>query len=261
VVTEVGTVRILTLLILFSCPSFLESNHTLTIVWLQFRPPTNADHPDVLRAREFLQDRRQALLAQFGHTSSSPATVSLSSDPLARAVLDDATMALQDVALEFWSENSHQSLFQQSGSQERAISLPSPVNVPCAIYVGSSAITTDFDHLSTKTQQAALGHFEEMSSCDAVISPGDIISVSETGYDYPHLSQASRQWYLVHRVDLLFARLLVSRSSLAPPLPWLMSSEEQSSEPKHWIEVSKLWHVLVCSPAEGMGRSYNQRFQ
>jgi hypothetical protein len=274
VVTKVGTVLSLPLLTLpsffpstlpsFSCPSFLESNQTLSSVWLQFRPPTNADHPDVLRARDFLQERRQTLLEGYGHTSSSTATVSLSSDPLARVVLDDATMALQNVALEFWSENSHQSLLQNNESQQReasSASLPSPVTVPCAVYVVSTSITRNTYQPSVTRQQAALGHFEEMSSCDAIIAPGDIISVSETGYDYPHLSQASRQWYFVHKVDLLFARILVSRSTLAPPLPWLLSTEEQPSELKHWIEISKLWHVLVCSPADAMGSSRNQRFQ
>lgn len=246
--------------LLRSSPCFLESKQTVNAVWMQFRPPTNVDHPDVLRAREFLQDRRQALLAEYGHTSSSVATVSLSSDPLARVILDDAALALRDVSLEFWSENSHQSLFHQDGSKEKAIQ-PSPVIVPCAVYAGSSAIAIESCYSIDQAHKAVLGHFEEMLSCDAKISQGDLISISETGYDYPHLSQVSRQWYLVHKIDLLFARLLVSRSTHAPPIPWLMSSEEQPSQPKHWIEISKLWHVLVCSPVNDLGKSQSQRFQ
>jgi hypothetical protein len=160
-------------------------------------------------------------------------------------VLEDADTALQEACLEYWSECAHQALQDHEG----APTLPTPVIVPCALYA-CSAIVMDSAAIGPSSRLQPWGHFEEMTSCDATISPGDLVSVSETGYDLPHHCQVPRQWYLVHRVDLLFARLLVSRCS-APPLPWKISNEEQPSELKHWIEISKLWHVIVSSRIDG----------
>lgn len=218
-------------------------------MWIQFRPPTNADHADILRAREFLEERKRSLIEQYQlQSSDTTISVNLYSDPLARTVLDDANTALQNASLEYWPENMHQ-------SREGNVMVPSPVVVPSALYTASS-ISAGAE-ISKTSRYVPLGHFEEMSTCDAVISTGSLISISETGYDYPHSCQVSRQWYYVHRVDLLFARVLVSRC-LAPPLPWILSPDDQPTEIKHWIEISKLWHILVCSCRT---EQKSQRFQ
>lgn len=216
-------------------------------MWLQFRPPTNADHPDIVRARNYLQERKEVLIKQYqsnnnnynsnnNNNDDENVVVNIYEDPLARTILDDAQFVLNNAKLEYFSENVNTTLNIE----------PLPVVVPSVVY--SFHLDSINERFLTENYQRHQphGNFEEMSTCDAIISSGCLISITDNGYNYPHSCQVSQQWYFVHKVDLLFTRILVSKC-FTPPIPWILSIDNQMNEPKHWIEISRLWHVLVSS--------------
>jgi hypothetical protein len=244
-------------------PCFSESESTCVDVWMAFRPPSNCDMEDLTRVRDFLFMRKQSLF----HGSPSPphATATASSttpyddiyyDPIARSVLDDAEEVLVGARLEYWED----AVGDQNTTEQLSTPLPNSINptinVPCAIYTCKSPHQSRNSLMQFESESHdEHDQFEEMSATPACISPGDLICITEQGFDFPHLAQVSKQWYQVIKVDLLFCRVLVRMSFGPSASAWggcerqtqtpVLSSKESS--PPHWIHVSRLWNVLVSS--------------
>lgn len=188
---------------------------------------------------------------QQGNNYNENITVNIYEDPLARTILDDAHFVLNNMHLEYWTENMISTNSTNSTNSTITNSIPKVNIQPLSVVVPSvkySFHINSFNEtmLTSNQRYQPYGNFEEMNTCDAIISSGNLISITDNGYNYPHSCQVPQQWYYVHKVDLLFTRILVSKC-FTPPIPWILSQDNQLNEIKHWIEVSRLWHVLVCS--------------
>lgn len=257
------------------CDSTKYTKEESLAIWTAFRPPTNCDDRDIMRAREFLYHRRALLYSQESDYHSGMVGVDnlpivdehhvplrdIYYDPISRAVIDDAEIVLHHAFLEYWSDCDHTLESAASGSATRRHAWGSGhsknrfIQVPCAYYtVDTESYLRSSERLDGQRSPLPEPQFEEMGTCAARVHPGDLICIAGSSYQYPHTKDlhtvSNQQWYVVHRVDLLFARVLVQKCH-PPPLQFLEPSDEirrrRVDTKHHWIAMSKLWRVTVCS--------------
>jgi hypothetical protein len=183
-------------------------------------------------------------------------------DPISRAVIDDAEVVLHHAFLEYWSDCDFSAESAPSGAASRrhawgrahSKSSSRAIQVPCAYYtVNVEFYLSSSQRLDGQRSPLPEPQFEEMGTSVARLHPGDLICISDSSYQYPHTKDlhtvSGQQWYLLHRVDLLFARVLVQKCH-PPPLQFLEPAAEQAhgrvDTRHHWIAMSKLWRVTVC---------------
>lgn len=151
-----------------------------------------------------------------------------------KKIVAEVNQILSHSILEYWSSD----VTQQEGPKRRiAVATKAKsrhIVVPSAIYSYDSDEALSLMGGEDKTRQRN-GHFEEVQETIACISPGCIICLQENSLSH---------WYLVKKIDLLFARIQVSHC-MAPPYPWI--SQSFVEDETKWISVSRLWFVLVCS--------------
>lgn len=263
-------------------PSCRYTTAECLATWTAFRPPTNCDDPDIIRAREFLYQRRALLYSQRSVNKDGAVKDSdlvaldehhvplqdMYFDPISRSVIDDAAVVLHHAYLEYWTEESaggQDVTASTASSRRQAIggghTKNRSIRVPCVHYsVDIESYLPSSERLDHKKSPLPDPQFEEMGSVSARLHPSDLICILDNSYTSPHtrdsFPSSSQQWHVVLRVDLLFARVLVQKCK-APPLQWLepsLLSTEDRGGGRCWMAMSKLWRVIVCSKqhAEGM---------
>lgn len=224
-------------------------------VWATLRPPTNCDEPAIVKARDYIQQNT----SQFTADST---TATACTNLMLKSIIADANLILKQAVLEYWSD-SEVSL-ENTPKKRTAFGGKPPsrkqITTPAAIYsYDAEALRHELSDVTGSKSRPPLhniGQFEELQDARATIAPGSVISIKEGGSG----SKAySASWFLVQKVDLLFARLRV-RPCLAPPFPWLEEQEGEEGEDTRafWLPVSKVWFALVCFKVEsfrGMDRS------
>jgi len=239
-----------------SCEAFATSEADCLAAWTSLRPSSNCDEAGIVRARQFLCQRREELY-HIDHPEALSDSVprdDIYFDPLCRQIIDEAEERLRYAYLSYWVQSTDSVECERSRSSRKNIGKgfsnvrdrERTLTVPCAQYTYEPSLHADPTAVGVDSSHGIQGQFEEMSTCPARIHVSDIICLANNAYDYPHSAQCAKQWYYVLRVDLLFARVLVTRCE-APPGPWRISPDVLTKQTCHWISVSKLWRVLVCS--------------
>jgi hypothetical protein len=220
-------------------------------VWASLRPPSNCDEPAIAKARDYIH-RNISHFTAAGRAPPDPAAAS--QDIMIKSIIADADQILRHAMFEYWSDSEELAMGERKPKKRLAFggrALRKQITSPAAIYSYDAEVLVH-DVLAEQRRAAegegaaapapakprTIGQFEELRDVQACVAPGSVIGVKESG---------SHAWYLVHSVDVLFARLRVS-PCLPPPFPWLGDGSSPTQDSALcWLPVSKMWSALVCS--------------